>query len=366
MEDFIKVKIAIDPKKKSIWTTEDFVVDNNLKIKIGIFRTNGKDEKNVNHIFFVELYWSNKLLLRISRKNRNQIENLDSIIIKEIEKMNIDLNTRKVYLLIINSIILKVLLTEFKSSETKKDIDIKFIKDCFLSNTIQLKWLQNIFKNPKLLSLISQDKIDISYFHNNVNCILFNKMIKEYTQNLNNPNFKEEQWQKFFTENKMILSFLSPIPIVYKNGKANVAGTKIDNSDSKLVDFVYKNKLTNNSCIIEIKTPYTKLFNDTEYRKGICNMSNELIGGINQLIRYKDSFTKEYNSLIAKEGQNRDFECWNVKTILIIGNTKEFANCDERINQFELFRNSMNDIIVITFDELFEKLKSIFDIITPK
>ena len=95
-------------------------------------------------------------------------------------------------------------------------------------------------------------------------------------------------------------------------------------------------------------------------------MSNELIGGINQLIRYKDSFTKEYNSLIAKEGQNRDFECWNVKTILIIGNTKEFANCDERINQFELFRNSMNDIIVITFDELFEKLKSIFDIITPK
>ena len=34
MEDFIKVKIAIDPKKKSIWTTEDFVVDNNLKIKI--------------------------------------------------------------------------------------------------------------------------------------------------------------------------------------------------------------------------------------------------------------------------------------------------------------------------------------------
>lgn len=373
MNDTIKITKSKKQEKRTVWSTEIFCIDD-LNIKVGIIRTNGNEEKNVNHILFLEFYLNNGPHLKIDSKDRTKIENLDTHIFNFFESAKINPYKKMLYFLITNSIILKLLLTKFIDTSSEKNINISIIKSIKnsydkianfnydLSDINPIK-LYDILKNPNLLKLISENEINVSEFNNSLNLVLFKKIIEEYEQNLSKNDFAEEQWQQFFLHNSMIISQIFPIPIVFKNDKAFIGGKWIENGHGNLVDFVYKNKFTNNSCIIEIKKPQTELFMTSQYRHDhIYNMSNDLIGGINQLISYKDTFTKEYNNLIAND-PNRDFECWNVKTILIIGNTKEFSKSKEKLRQFELFRNSINDVIIITFDELLQKLKGILNII---
>lgn len=162
----------------------------------------------------------------------------------------------------------------------------------------------------------------------------------------------------------MILSCLSPLPIIFLKDKAYIGGKGFANAYGKIVDYLYKNNFTNNSCIIEIKTPNKILITDHKYRDNIYNMSNELMGGINQIIAYKESLTKEYNNLKANDNSN--YECWNIKTILIIGKISSIKNDQNKLRQFEFLRNSIHNVDIITFDELLKKLENILKQISSK
>ena len=363
MNNTIKFLKPEERDKRAIRTSEIFSVDDNLKIRFAIFRSSKEDKRSTNHIWHITfLSFDNKIL-----GNCDNAEILEKTIISVLDELSINEFKKPLYLLTINSIILKIIFTKFEDTEQEKVIDVSNIKEIFENNAMvsgtlmqiatddNQNWIEDFAKNKVNIATIIKNKFD---------CEIFKKIIDDYKMKLSENN-NEESWQKFFTENNMILSFLTPIPIVFKDEKAYVGGKIMENTHGNLVDFIYKNKFTNNSCIIEIKTPDTKLFTTGEYRDHIYNVSNDLIGGINQLIGYKESFTKEYTNLIAND-PNRNYECWNIKTILIIGNTKEFTDSRDKLHQFELFRNSMNDIIVITFNELLEKLESILNIITSK
>lgn len=363
MNSTIKFFKPEERDKRAIRTSEIFSVDDNLKIHFAIFRSTEEHRRVTNHFWCMDfLSFKGDILDKC-----DDVELLEKTIISVLNKLSINEFKKPLYLLTINSIILKIIFTEFDDSEQEKVIDVSNIKEIFENNAIGNGTLMQIANDDgkKLIEDFAKNNVDLAtIIKNKFNCEIFKKIIDDYEIKLNEEN-NEESWQKFFTENNMILSFLTPIPIVFKDEKAYVGGKIVGNTQGNLVDFIYKNKFTNNSCIIEIKTPDTKLFTTGEYRDHIYNVSNDLIGGINQLIRYKESFTKEYTNLIAGD-PNHDYECWNVKTILIIGNTNEFTDNRDKLRQFELFRNSMNNIIVITFDELLEKLKVIFDIIIPK
>lgn len=46
-----------------------------------------------------------------------------------------------------------------------------------------------------------------------------------------------------------------------------------------------------------------------------------------------------------------------INCILVVGTMPEAS----KVDSFELFRGSIHDVVVITFDELLEKLRIIFD-----
>lgn len=363
------IEFTKSPSRPAIWTSCLFPIDDNLIIKFAVFRSTEEHRRVTNHIWYIEFSSSdNKIIDKCE-----DVQMLEETINIVLDKLRLNKFKKPLYLLTINSIILKIIFTKFDNSEQKKVIDVSNIKEIFENNAIANGTLMQIATdNKNLIEDFAKNNVDLAtIIKNKFNCEIFKKIIDDYKTKLSENN-DEECWQKFFTENNMILSFLTPIPIVFKAEQAYVGGKTMENTHAKIVDFIYKNKFTNNSCVIEIKTPDTRLFKTGQYRREhIYNMSDDLIGGINQLIDYKESFTKEYTNLIANNGPNRDFECWNVKAILIIGNTKEFTENednenDDKLRQFELFRNSINDIIVITFDELLEKLESILNIITSK
>lgn len=112
--------------------------------------------------------------------------------------------------------------------------------------------------------------------------------------------------------------------------------------------------------LIEIKTPCAKIIGDS-YR-GTFSISYELSGAVNQVLNYRDNFAKDYYSL-CKNG-NDTFELLTPKCVVIIG--KISALTTGQIAAFENYRNSLSNIIIITFDELYERISDLIAILSDE
>ncbi|MBI4722567.1 MAG: DUF4263 domain-containing protein [Candidatus Stahlbacteria bacterium] len=131
------------------------------------------------------------------------------------------------------------------------------------------------------------------------------------------------------------------------------------------IDFIYQNDLTQNTALIEIKIPLTKLVSEI-YRgqpgtNDIYSISKELTGAINQILNYKDEFQKGFYELAGNN--NRDFSLFNPKSILIIGSLEIENMNNGQLKSFELFRHSNKDVEIITYDELFNKIKIFMSVV---
>ena len=96
--------------------------------------------------------------------------------------------------------------------------------------------------------------------------------------------------------------------------------------------------------------------------RGTFSFSYELSGAVNQVLNYRDNFTKDYYSL-CKNGDDT-FELLTPKCIVVIGKISTLTT--EQIAAFENYRNSLNNIIIITFDELFERISDLIAILSDK
>lgn len=173
----------------------------------------------------------------------------------------------------------------------------------------------------------------------------------------------EEKWQIFFKKYNWIFSQLFSSAVLFFEDKAYVGGKSIDNKDGKVADFVYKNALTNNLAIIEIKTHNTAMLVKRAYRgRDVFAIDKELSGALNQVLDQRDNLQKEYYELSRKAG--KEFEIYNSKCLVIIGNLK--AKSKEYKKAFELHRSNSKDVEIVTFDEILIKLLGLKKIITGK
>lgn len=172
----------------------------------------------------------------------------------------------------------------------------------------------------------------------------------------NLDNNSEEFWQTtVFKENQWVLAQLFACHCTIFADKAYVGGKNINNGCGNLCDFIYQNSLSQNVALIEIKTPCTEIIG-SQYC-GTYSFSYELSGAVSQVLNYRDKLTKEYYALCHQGTQS--FEVMTPKCVVIIG--KMSGMNSGQIAAFENFRNSLNNILVITFDELYQR---IIDLIT--
>lgn len=107
---------------------------------------------------------------------------------------------------------------------------------------------------------------------------------------------------------------------------------------------------------------------NSSYRPSAFPPSNDLAGGIAQLHK---TIQRSLENLVNKiEPVNQDGSptgeeifLYRPKSFLLIGSLSEFITehgvNKEKFSSFELFRKSIKDIEIITFDELFERAKFI-------
>ena len=175
---------------------------------------------------------------------------------------------------------------------------------------------------------------------------------------VNQRNSSEEFWQKLFADHSFILSQVFCLPTFILGGKMYVGGKAVNNTGGHLVDFLVANPVTKNCAIIEIKTPSTKLLGK-KFRADVYSPSEDLTGTITQVLNYRLNLLTHYNSLTSNSG--RSFEVFAPACLVIAGHATHEFTSDYQCQSFELVRNSLKDVVVVTFDELFAKTDALIN-----
>lgn len=176
----------------------------------------------------------------------------------------------------------------------------------------------------------------------------------------NQTNDSEEFWQQALADRVYVLSQAYAYPVVVIKAKAYVGGKQFSNTGGNIADFLATVESTNAVLIIEIKTPTTKLLG-AEYRTGVYPFSNDLSGAIAQALNYQKSLGLDFRSITAES--SKKMLLGEPRCLVIAGNgKKEFVN-DAMKESFELQRERLQGVTVVTYDELFLKLQRLIELL---
>lgn len=169
---------------------------------------------------------------------------------------------------------------------------------------------------------------------------------------------REEFWQSSLSKHSFVLEQVFSWPISIVQGKAYVGGKTVFNKSGNIVDFLVRNRATRSAALIEIKTPAAPLIGGA-YRQ-TYNVSAELSACIMQALNYKHSLQENYQSL---RGDTKDlFDSFDPQCVVIIGDTRQLDS-PQKIKAFELYRHQFPGLAVIAFDELFEKTRTLINLL---
>lgn len=80
----------------------------------------------------------------------------------------------------------------------------------------------------------------------------------------------------------------------------------------------------------------------------------------NQVLNYRDKLTKEYYSLCHQSSGS--FEVLSPKCVVIIGKMASLNS--GQVAAFENFRSSSNNVLILTFDELYQRIVDLISVLS--
>lgn len=172
------------------------------------------------------------------------------------------------------------------------------------------------------------------------------------TWDANRENKDEELWQITFAQNTYVLSQVFAAPVVFIEDKAYVGGMQLDRKEARLVDYLYAMESSREAVLVEIKSPVTKLLG-SKYR-GVYRPSGELTGAIVQVRDYRAQLVAHLQTLGEKA--RNEITPLDPRCVVIVGDGAQLTTPGRR-RSFELFRSSLKDVEVVTYDELYRKLE---------
>ncbi|MCL4670390.1 DUF4263 domain-containing protein [Burkholderia pseudomallei] len=181
--------------------------------------------------------------------------------------------------------------------------------------------------------------------------------------NLLGKSKSERDWQQFFRDNPFILRLAFGFPVLKMGDQVSVGGRKFDGTGDKIADFVVKAAATGNLGLIEIKTPQTELLASKKvYRRDVYAPSWELSGAVSQVLDQANHLQRNLATL-KDNSEDYSVEAFAINAVVIAG-----RNPTERAERksFEFYRSSLRSVLVLTFDELLNKLQQLLEVLRPK
>ena len=147
-----------------------------------------------------------------------------------------------------------------------------------------------------------------------------------------------------------------------------VEGYDVVHSGKRVDAFLKSKGIISSLCFAEIKTHKTQLLNAPYRPPNVFPPSNELSGGIAQIHKtIQSSLENLVNKVepidIKGNPTGEKLFMYRPKSFLLVGSLNEFEAehgiNQEKFSSFELYRRSIKDTDIITFDELLERAKFI-------
>ena len=235
--------------------------------------------------------------------------------------------------------------------------------------------------NQALFEEIEKDKVtpdDIK------NLVYKKEQLAYFEKLLNDDDFFENEkkrlgirksealWQHFFEKNTWIfgfgLQYIINVPLQNKKLEQVVEGYDVVHSGKRVDAFLKSIGIISSLCFAEIKTHKTQLLNAPYRPPNVFPPSNELSGGIAQIHKtIQSSLENLVNKVepidIKGNPTGEKLFMYRPKSFLLVGSLNEFEAehgiNQEKFSSFELYRRSIKDTDIITFDELLERAKFI-------
>ncbi|WP_327141278.1 Shedu immune nuclease family protein [Nocardia sp. NBC_01327] len=190
------------------------------------------------------------------------------------------------------------------------------------------------------------------------------------------PLKPEALWQAFFQDNPWIFGYgLTLISCdSYDSAKLEVptTGANAFTGAGKRVDALLRTRGHLSSLLFcEIKRHDTKLLENKPLAEApdVYLPANELVGAVSQVQKTADKAIRAMGAPIhrahAADGTPAGFEVAAVRPrqAVVVGMTSQFETDDhlneEKVSSFELYRRSIDDVEIITFDELLARARFI-------
>jgi len=205
--------------------------------------------------------------------------------------------------------------------------------------------------------------------NDDVNVLLGRKQaLAEFKEQYARQDWDEPTWQSFFEREQWVFGYGLDYRIMRTFDREMAVGSSgTDNKEKPVVDFLQN--FTDYTVLVEIKLPETPIFRPKKGgRSGTWEFSREFVSSVSQVLEQKAEWlaSAQTGDKYSKDGRRKlSARTRNAKTILVIGSSKEFSQCesvrDREIMEdtFELFRLENRTIDIITYDELLERAEFI-------
>jgi hypothetical protein len=167
----------------------------------------------------------------------------------------------------------------------------------------------------------------------------------------------EAGWQALFAQHAFILSLVFATTTLQVRAEVYVGGQRLDRNGGKLSDFLYQAASTGNLALIEIKHPGTPLLSGVRegYRADVYAPHKEVVAAVTQLLDQRFHLHKDIDRL-KSDSARPDIHTNAVQCAVIAGRTPDGP---AKRRSFDLYRHSLSNVTVLTFDELLSRLKEI-------
>ena len=206
--------------------------------------------------------------------------------------------------------------------------------------------LQDSAKN-----LNTSDIGQLFQLHRAVEVMNLDRLIEAFAEKIDQSR-PEKEWHSLLALNPFLLSMAFGYPIYIVQSQASVGGMSVTGGGTKIADFLAATSTTHNAALVEIKTPQTDLLKG-EYRSGVYLPSKSLMGAVVQVLDQRRQLVSDIAGL-KHRSRIQNIETDAVDCVIIAGRTPINR---EMQSSLELLRHQFKDVMIITFDELLEKLK---------
>lgn len=254
--------------------------------------------------------------------------------------------------------------------KTKKEIFDNVTKEIAIDSFVK-KYGSDVSEQDIVLLQGRRQKLD--HFNE---LLTNNAFFESERQRLGINKRKEDVWQNFFENNSWIfgygLQLVACEGLDDKKLEQIIIGNDVIDGSGKRIDALLKTKGNISKILFcEIKTHLKNLLVETYDRPGVFVPGKELRGAVAQIQKtiYKATLkiNASYLKPVKENGDPTGEELLFVKPrgIVIIGQLNDFKATTginyEMLSSFELYRQQISGIEILTYDELFQRIKFIVE-----